>query len=261
MAPSADASAPSTEASAAEAAALAASAEAIDAQIFKRSSTNRRHIPEAIFIENVEAICGGAKATEAKQKEVLSRLQELYSKYQYMQSSLIAQKSSLKTKLPDITTCLDTVKHLVDKRKNAEENEETEYTYQLCENIYARASVPPGNNVCLWLGANCMLEYTLDEATELLTTNEANAKTTLKSVEEDIAFLRDQLTTTEVNIARTHNFGVKIRANTNTDAAASSSAPAAASAPSAAGQAASFSPAPRSGSGEGYTWKQENDEV
>ena len=34
-------------------------------------------------------------------------------------------------------------------------------------------------------GANCMLEYKLDEATELLRTNESNARTTLKSLEED----------------------------------------------------------------------------
>ena len=34
-------------------------------------------------------------------------------------------------------------------------------------------------------GANCMLEYKLDEAIELLQTNESNARTTLKSLEED----------------------------------------------------------------------------
>jgi len=58
-----------------------------------------------------------------------------------------------------------------------------------------------------------MLEYTLEEAVELLRTNESNAKTTLKTLEEDVAFLRDQITTTEVNIARAHNLGVRRRQN------------------------------------------------
>jgi len=35
-------------------------------------------------------------------------------------------------------------------------------------------------------GANCMLEYKLDEAIELLRTNESNARTTLKSLEEEL---------------------------------------------------------------------------
>ncbi|OLP88381.1 Prefoldin subunit 3 [Symbiodinium microadriaticum] len=103
------------------------------------------------------------------------------------------------------------VEHLVSKSSEASEDEPTEYTYQLAENIWSKASAPPSKTVCLWLGANCMLEYTLDEALDLLKTNENNARTTLSSLEEDMAFLRDQITTTEVNIARTHNYGVKLR--------------------------------------------------
>ncbi|CAK9048474.1 unnamed protein product [Durusdinium trenchii] len=125
-----------------------------------------------------------------------------------MQSSLTAQRSSLKTKLPDIVSALEVVKHLMER---SEEAEASEYTYQLAENIWSKASAAPSDKVCLWLGANCMLEYQLEEAIELLQTNESNARTTLKSLEEDMAFLRDQITTTEVNIARTHNYGVKLR--------------------------------------------------
>ena len=31
----------------------------------------------------------------------------------------------------------------------------------LCQ-VYAEAVIPPTDKVCLWLGANVMLEYTLD---------------------------------------------------------------------------------------------------
>ena len=71
-----------------------------------------------------------------------------------------------------------------------------------------------------------MLEYTLDEADELLHGNQNTAQTTLQKVDEDLDFLRlerscrhfitplvsigrDQITITEVNMARLHNWAVK----------------------------------------------------
>eukprot|EP00438_Fugacium_kawagutii_P031769 Skav205356 [mRNA] locus=scaffold1956:183340:185935:- [translate_table: standard] len=138
---------------------------ALDQLIFKKTEENKRGIPEAIFIENVEEMCKDREPTE-----VVGRLQDLHSKYQYMQSSLTAQRSSLKTKLPDIVSALEVVNHLAPR---------------LAENIWSKATAAPSDTVCLWLGANCMLEYKLDEAIELLQTNEGNARTTLKSLEEE----------------------------------------------------------------------------
>mmetsp|Transcript_96037 Transcript_96037/g.298545 ORF Transcript_96037/g.298545 Transcript_96037/m.298545 type:complete len:252 (+) Transcript_96037:347-1102(+) len=177
-----------------------------------------------------------------------------------MQSSLSAQRSSLRTKLPDIVSALETVNHLVSRRSAAEEGEATDYTYQLCENIWCKASAPPTNVVCLWLGANCMLEYTLDEAVELLQTNEANARTTLKSLDEDVAFLRDQITTTEVNIARTHNYGVKLRQQMKLEADAAKEAAPPAPAPAAPREGPAQAGGKVGGVGA-YTWKQEREEV
>lgn len=42
----------------------------------------------------------------------------------------------------------------------------------------------------LWLGANVMLEYTLEDAEKLLTSNMATAKKNLDCVEHDLDFLR-----------------------------------------------------------------------
>lgn len=214
---------------------------------FRQTDSNKRGIPEAVFIENVEALC-----TDRQPAELVKQLQELHSKYQYMQSSLIAQRSSLKTKLPDIVSALDTVNHLVERHSKAQEGETTDYTYQLSENFWSKASAPPSDVVCLWLGANCMLEYTLDEAVELLRTNETNARTTLKALDEDMAFLRDQITTTEVNIARTHNYGVKLRQKAKEEG--KEEAPAQA-------QAKEFNPESRVKGTGAYTWKQEKQEV
>ena len=57
-----------------------------------------------------------------------------------------------------------------------------------------------------------MLEYTISEAEALLKNSNNNATETLKKLDENLAFLRDQITTTEVNIARIHNYMVKIKA-------------------------------------------------
>jgi len=183
-----------------------------------------------------------------------------------MQSSLIAQRSSLKTRLPDISAALETVNHLIEKRTDAE-TDATQYTYQLSENIWSTACVPPTNVVCLWLGANCMLEYTLDEAVALLSTNESNARATLKSLDEDMAFIRDQITTTEVNIARTHNFGVKLRQKQKEEGGEAAALPSSGSAAPSAPQKVPAAPAGPPPGGESsyggtkFTWKQEAEEV
>jgi len=56
-----------------------------------------------------------------------------------------------------------------------------------------------------------MLEYTLDEASDLLKENADGAKKLMKQLEHDLDFLRDQVTTTEVNMARVYNWDVKRR--------------------------------------------------
>ena len=66
-------------------------------------------------------------------------------------------------------------------------------------------------SVSLWLGANVMLEYGLDEAHELLARNYANAQATVEEVKRDMLALRDKITTTEVSIARVYNHDVGLR--------------------------------------------------
>ena len=57
-----------------------------------------------------------------------------------------------------------------------------------------------------------MLEYTISEAENLLRTSGSNASQSIEKLDENISYLRDQITTSEVNIARVHNYMVKIKA-------------------------------------------------
>lgn len=56
-----------------------------------------------------------------------------------------------------------------------------------------------------------MLEYPIVEATDLLTSKLKSAQESLKLCEEDLEFLRENITTVEVNTARVYNWDVQKR--------------------------------------------------
>ena len=58
-----------------------------------------------------------------------------------------------------------------------------------------------------------MLEYTTDEAHRLIEDKLRSAERALSDAREDLDWLRDQTTVTEVNIARLHNHGVLLKRN------------------------------------------------
>jgi Prefoldin subunit len=122
-----------------------------------------------------------------------------------------------------------------------DETDPIETTFELNDTLYARANIPPTDEVHIWLGvcrlrasgvphadgtqANVMLTYPIDEAEALLSTKLATAKTSLSNCEEDLDFLREQITvrgsgavgqlwlmnmaqTMEVAIARVYNWEV-----------------------------------------------------
>jgi len=68
--------------------------------------------------------------------------------------------------------------------------------------------VPKTDEVYLWLGANVMLSYPLTEAEELLGSKLEAAQFSLANCEEDLNFLREQVTTMEVATARVYNWDV-----------------------------------------------------
>ncbi|NXG67836.1 PFD3 protein, partial [Hemiprocne comata] len=103
----------------------------------------------------------------------------------------------LKSQIPEIKQTLEILKHM-QKKKDSTNPMETRFL--LADNLYCKASVPPTDKVCLWLGANVMLEYDIDEAQALLEKNLSTATRNLDLLEEELDFLRDQFTTTEVSI-------------------------------------------------------------
>ncbi|KAJ1732387.1 hypothetical protein LPJ61_002070 [Coemansia biformis] len=164
---------------------------------------NPRGIPRAPFVEDVDEYM----KTDSPEA-TLRKLSETVSKYRFMENSRLQQRGSLEQKIPEIEKTLDIVDYLRDRQGTSEP---IETLFEVNDTLYAHATVPPTATVNLWLGANVMLEYTTDEAKELLASKLTVAKTGLKNAIEDLEFLRDQITTMEVNIARVYNWDVKQR--------------------------------------------------
>ena len=167
--------------------------------ITEASEANSKKIPKVVFIENTEAWV--EKYTD---DALFQQMMELYQKYQFMEQNLLRARQNLKVKLPDIKKTLEMV--LMMKAKYESEAKAIDTNFLLSDNIWARAKVPnTTGKVGLWLGANVMVEYTYDEAIKLLGKNLANAEAKIKETEDDLDFLKDQLTTSEVNMARIYN--------------------------------------------------------
>lgn len=75
-----------------------------------------------------------------------------------------------------------------------DEADPIETTFELNDTLFAKAEVPPTDEVYIWLGANVMLAYPMDEAETLLAERLSKAQKSLEDCEEDAEFLREQIT-------------------------------------------------------------------
>ncbi|CAD2215070.1 hypothetical protein AGDE_01990 [Angomonas deanei] len=172
---------------------------------------NPRGIPRAKFIENVEehVAKNGGNA-----ENILKRLAEEYSKYKFSEQRLVSSKTTLEKKLPEIQKTLKAVQYLKDNLNYEKDISERdgqppmEVNYGLSETVFVKANVRPQKTVMIWLGANVMAEYTYDEALELLGKNYKSAKENILRIQEDIAWVQEQMTIMEVNTSRTYNYDV-----------------------------------------------------
>jgi len=104
-------------------------------------------------------------------------------------------------------TSLALVRNL-QKKRDAQETVMTRYS--LADDVYGKAELDlDQGTVNLWLGANVMLEYTFEDAIEFLSKNEQLARTEYGEVQNDLAFVRDQIVTSEVSMTRIFNWDVR----------------------------------------------------
>jgi prefoldin subunit 5 len=160
----------------------------------------------------------------------LGALNDLYSKYKYMETSFERSKAVYKSKIPEISQSIELIEAMVAKRDN---EEEMLTKFSLCDTIYASAKVflivraPPNfllkcisitkqvdtsaSRVCLWMGANTMVEYSYEEALDLLRLQREQSLAKIAELNEDLQDLRANSITVEVNMARLFNHNVKVK--------------------------------------------------
>lgn len=133
-----------------------------------------------------------------------------------MELSKKQQLGNLKMKIPDIEKNLEIISHIRERKEEETDDDEEkviETNYELNDTLYTRAKIDVEslNSVYLWLGAEVMLEYPLDEAVTLLDDRLVKNKELLAIVKEDLEFLKENITTMEVNTARLYNWDVERR--------------------------------------------------
>ena len=67
----------------------------------------------------------------------------------------------------------------------------------------------------MFLGADIMVEYTYDEAIALLNKNLSNARENINTYINDLEYLKEQITTLEVNLARAEKYALKVKISQN----------------------------------------------
>ena len=108
-------------------------------------------------------------------------------------------------KIPEILKAIELLNYL--KSKN---NENISTDYLITDGIYMKANINKGlEKVGLWLGADVMVEYNFEEAEKLLNDNLKNAENNLAEYDNDLDYLREQITTIEVNSSRVYNYKVQ----------------------------------------------------
>lgn len=143
----------------------------------------------------------------------MSQFQQRLQQYKYMELSKQQQLADVNLKIPDIEKNLEVINYIKACKAIEDADEELTFSYELNDTLYNKATVDVKKleSVYLWLGAEVMLEYPLDEAVELLSERLSKNQEQKAVVEEDLEFLRENITTMEVNTARLYNWDVERR--------------------------------------------------
>ena len=165
-----------------------------------KTKRNSRGVPTMNFIDDVEEWINKYTA-----EKLISYLNQYLNKYKYMDAQISKTNQAVQSKVPDIEKCLETIDYFEKKEKE----KPIKVDYMVSNNLWAKAEVNVPDSVFLWLGANIMCEYKMEEAKTLLNQNLNNAKVQVKKNVEDLEFTKDQITVCEVNIARVYNETVR----------------------------------------------------
>lgn len=120
-----------------------------------------------------------------------------------MEQHLLQKRAALAAKEPELDGTLSVLALLAEQ-----DGQPLQLAVELYDTAFAQAAVSQRQRVCLWLGANVMAEYAVGEAVGMLRQKKQILKASMQLADQDLAFLREQVTTTEVSLAQVYNWAV-----------------------------------------------------
>ena len=159
-------------------------------------------IPEAEFIDDIKAVAPKPEDAERLYREKT----ELMQKYRLLETHFLEKQQQLKRNRPGVAENLNAVCKL----ETLAGKGDTKTHFQLAESLYSSATINSESTVCLWLGANLMVEYPFSEAKQLLKDNLAALDSQIEEMGKNLVFLRDQIITTEVTLSRIVNYLIQL---------------------------------------------------
>uniref|UniRef100_A0AC34FY46 Prefoldin subunit 3 n=1 Tax=Panagrolaimus sp. ES5 TaxID=591445 RepID=A0AC34FY46_9BILA len=144
-------------------------------------------------------------------EEAQKRVDTNYRKYKLVEQNLTAQKEKIEENEPEFAVG----RELLAKMKEALEDPDYEWpmeiTYPLAEQIFAKAHVDKFETLTIVLGNGSFADVTIDEADKMFTKNLNDINRLTTQLGEEINFIKDQVTTSEVNVAHLYNYNVILK--------------------------------------------------
>ncbi|KAG4304263.1 hypothetical protein PORY_002238 [Pneumocystis oryctolagi] len=153
------------------------------------------------FVDKIENFVTSRENVEP----VLKNFQQLIAKYRFIETNFQQHVMVLLDRIPEMKKTLKVLRFLQEK---SEKKESFNTYFELNNTLYLKAIIPTTDKAGVWLGANVMIEYPIPEAIDFLVSRISNAEASLKEYEEDLEFIRDNITILEVNISRIYNWDI-----------------------------------------------------
>ncbi|BAM39418.1 prefoldin subunit 3 [Theileria orientalis strain Shintoku] len=166
------------------------------------SNESRSSVPEAKYIDNIEKF-----VADKNPAELTEIAKELLSKYRFMEKSTNSKLLVISEKIPELKDALATLEMLLKKKESGDKSSLSTY-FKISDTLYSEANVPYTESAFLWLGANTMVEYPLEDAIKLLTEQHNGIEVLIQEMNTELDWIKKQITCTEINVARLHNFTV-----------------------------------------------------
>ncbi|KAI0982804.1 hypothetical protein GJ496_009059 [Pomphorhynchus laevis] len=151
-------------------------------------------IPTCQFIDDLEKY---VKADGRHPKQILQEMTTLLKKYKAMSENVEKRISNLyNVTLADLKQSTSILNKL---HTDMDQNKEVIADFSFSGNVKLKAIIPPVKKVGLWLGAKVMVEYTIDEAEDVIKTNTRNVENAIAKCNENLANLN---ICTQVNVSK-----------------------------------------------------------